>query len=232
MKLLGIVAASLIFLSPCFGQTKTTSHGSVDADRLRQTCAQILKMTSSEWIAYSNEKPSSHPADPAEWPRGAIAAYSECYEARTKRLAVTLGNSGKAPLMGARGNFRDFEAALANFTTKALAATDADAGSTKAEYAHLYEGQFRYQFYQSYAEKGLLSRPLTAEESDDYAKAKNRFGEVLGLLPDDKLHSVHSAFRQIFDVGPVSEVTRLELYRFAIFLLAPPKDKPFSPPPF
>jgi hypothetical protein len=231
MKLFGLVAASLIFLSPCSAQTKTDSHIPADADRLGQTCAQVLKMTSSEWITSANEKPGSHAADRAEGTRLAIGAYSDCYEARTKRLAAALGKSGKGPRMGASGNFRDFEAALDSFTTKALAATDADAGSLKSAYAHLYEKQFRYQFYQSYAEKDLLSRPLTAEESEDYAKAKNHFGEVLGLLPDDKLHSVHSAFRQVFDLGPVSEVTKLELYRFAIFLLAPPKDKPFSPPP-
>ena len=63
-------------------------------------------------------------------------------------------------------------------------------------------------------------------------KAKNRFGEVLGILPEESLHSVHAAFRQVFDAAPVSNLTKLEIYRYAIFVLAPSKDKPFAPPPF
>ena len=233
MKNLAAILAFFILLLPyCSAQTRTARPAPADPDRLGQTCAQILKMTSSDWVAYFNQKSAQDtPQNPAEVIR-AVAAYGKCYDERTKRLAATLGKSGKGPLMGANGNFRDFEAALEDFTTKALAATNSAPDSQKSAYAHLYEKQFRYQFYQSYVEKDLLSRPLTPEESDGYTKAKNHFGEVLGLLPDDKLHSVHAAFRQIFDASPVSDVTKLELYRFAIFLLAPAKDKPFSPPPF
>ena len=233
MKIFTIVVASLVLLPQAVAQTKTAApHSSVDPDRLGQSCPQILKMTSSDWVAYFNQNSGQDaPQDSAKVIR-AVVVYGKCYDERTKRLAATLGKTGKGPLMGANGNFRDFEATLQDFTTKALAATNSAPDSQKSAYAHLYEKQFRYQFYQSYVEKDLLARPLTAEESDGYAKAKNHFGEVLGLLPDEKLHSVHSAFRQIFDAGPVSDVWRLELYRFAIFLLAPPKDKPFCPPPF
>jgi N-acyl-L-homoserine lactone synthetase len=52
------------------------------------------------------------------------------------------------------------------------------------------------------------------------------------LLPEDKAHIIHSAFSQIFDGAPVTDVTKLELYRFAISVLESPKDKAFSPPPF
>jgi len=232
MKLFAIIAASLIFLPHCFAQTKTVPHNSTDPDRLGQTCAQILKMASSDWIAYFNEKSGpTTPGNPSSVIRG-ISSYGKCYDERTNHLAASLGKSGKGPLMGANGNFRDFQKSLDDFTAKALSASNAADDSQKSAYARLYEKQFRYQFYQGYAQRDVLSRPLTPEESDAYAKAKNHFGEVLGLLSDDKLHSVHAAFRQIFDAGPVSDVTKLELYNFAIFLLAPPKDKPFSPPPF
>lgn len=232
MKTLAAILAFFILLPHCCAQIKTARPAPADPDRLGLTCAQILKMTSSEWVAYFNQKSGQDaPQNSANVIR-AIAVYGKCYDERTKRLSATLAKSGKGPLMGATGNFRDFEAALQDFTTKALAATNSAPDSPKSAYAHLYEKQFRYQFCQSYLEKDLLSRLLTPEESDGYTKAKNHFGEVLGLLPDEKLHSVHSAFRQIFDVGPVSDVTKLELYRFAIFLLAPAKDKPFSPPPF
>jgi hypothetical protein len=235
MKALAAILAFFILLPYCCAQTKTAHPApppKTDPDQLGLTCAQILKMTSSDWVAYFNQKSGQDtPQNSANVIR-ATTVYGKCYDERTKRLAATLGKNGKGPLMGANGNFRDFEAALHDFTTKALAATNSAPDSPKAAYAPLYEKQFRYQFYESYVEKDLLSRPLTPEESDGYTKAKNHFGEVLGLLPDEKLHSVHSAFRQIFDVGPVSDITKLELYRFAIFILAPAKDKPFSPPPF
>lgn len=232
MKTLAAILAFFVLLPFCWAQTKTARPAPADPDRLGLTCPQILKMTSTDWVAYFNQKSGQNtPQNPADVIR-AVAVYGRCYDDRTKRLAATLGKGGKGPLMGANGNFRDFEAALQDFTTKALAATNSTPDSQKSAYAHLYEKQFRYQFYQSYVEKDLLSRPLTPEESDSYTKAKNHFGEVIGLLPDDKLHSVHAAFRQIFDASPVSDVTKLELYRYAIFLLAPAKDKPFSPPPF
>jgi hypothetical protein len=189
-------------------------------------------MSSSDWIPYFIDKTGLVAADNPSGILRAISVCGKCYDERTSHLAAVLGKSGKGPLMGANGNFRDFQKALDDFTTKALAATHKGPGSQPAAYATLYEKQFRYQFYQSYAQKDFLSRPLTPEESDELAKAKNHFGEALGLLPDETLHPVHAAFRQIFDAAPVSDLTKLELYRFAIFILAPQKDKPFSPPPF
>jgi hypothetical protein len=147
-------------------------------------------------------------------------------------VAASLGKSGRGPLMGALGNFRDFQQALDDFTVKALAASSKAPGTQDAAYAALYEKQFRYEFYQKYALRLSENRPLTAEEAAEYSKAKNRFGEFLGLLPEDQAHIIHAAFSHIFDSGPVSDVTKLELYRFAISVLESPKDKPFAPPPF
>jgi hypothetical protein len=232
-KLLCAAILSAIFLPSCFAQVKSAHPANApDPDRLGQTCTQILKMSSFEWINYFADKTPSAATDKPAVTLRAIASYGKCYDERTNRLAATLGKTGKGPLMGANGNFRDFQKALDDFTTKALAATHKDPGTQSAAYAALYEKQFRYQFYQSYTQKDFLSRALTPEESDEIAKAKNRFGEVLGLLPDETLHSVHAAFRQIFDPAPVTNLTKLELYRFAIFVLAPTKDKPFSAPPF
>jgi hypothetical protein len=230
-KLLLVAILSAISLPSCFAQAKTALPATApDPDRLGQTCAQILKMSSSEWISYSVDKTST-PADKPGATLHAIASYGKCYEERTNRLAATLGKTGKGPLMGANGNFRDFQKTLDDFTIKALAGTKTAEDSQKAAYVHLYEKQFRYQFYQSYAQKDFLTRPLTPDELDEMTKAKNRFGEVLGILPEESLHAVHAAFRQIFDAAPVTNLTKLEIYRYAIFVLAPSKDKPFSPPP-
>jgi hypothetical protein len=238
-KICAVALLSLAVVPRCIAQTKPAhpaAAAATDPDRLGQTCAQILAQTSTAWVTYFNSKsePAAATASPDQSATTlrAIAAYGRCYDARTAHLATTLGKTGKGPLMGATGNFRDFQSAVDTFTAKSLAATKATEDSPKAAYAHLYEKQFRYQFYQGYADKNPKGRPLTPEESDEFAKSKNRFGEVLGLLPDDSMHAVHSSFRQIFDSGTVSDLTKLELYRYAIYLLAPAKDKPFSPPPF
>jgi hypothetical protein len=239
-KICAVAMLSIAFGPRCMAQSKTARPAaSADPDRLGQTCAQILAQTSIDWVTFFNARSapaasaaSPNAADQSTTTLRAIAAYGKCYDARTVHLAATLGKTGKGPLMGATGNFRDFQSAVDTFTAKSLAATKTAEDSPKATYAHLYEKQFRYQFYQGYADKNLKGRPLTPEESDEFAKAKNRFGEVLGLLPDESMHAVHSSFRQIFDTGTVPDLIKLELYRYAIYLLAPAKDKSFSPPPF
>ncbi|MFZ0883334.1 MAG: hypothetical protein WAN14_08045 [Candidatus Acidiferrales bacterium] len=203
-----------------------------ETDRLELTCAQILQKSSQEWTTYFNEKSAHATADSTSNTLRAIAAYGKCYDARTNHLAAVLGRSGKGPLMGARGNFGDFQKALDDLTARALAASDKKPGTPEAAYAALYEKQFRYEFYQNYTQRSQTKRPLTPEESEEFSKAKNRFGELLGLLPEDQAHIVHSAFSKIFVIGAVNDVTKLEVYRYAIFLLESPKDTPFSPPPF
>ena len=76
------------------------------------SCAQILQMTSSEWIA----KITSIDDSTADGNLRGIRVYGNCYDQRTDRLAASLAKSGKGPLMGARGNFRDFEQSLQSFT--------------------------------------------------------------------------------------------------------------------
>jgi hypothetical protein len=233
MKLISAFTLSLVLASASLAQAKPAqTKAGGDADRLGLTCAQILQMTSTAWVADFAEKAGTPSNTAAPVAVRAITAYGKCYEARTNQLAATLAKSGRSPLMGALGNFRDFQKALDDFTTKALAVSDKQPGSQEAAYAALYEKQFRYEFYQRYEQRITGGRPLTSEEAAEYSKAKNRFGEFLGLLPEDKAHIIHSAFSQIFDGGPVTDVTKLELYRFAISVLQSPKDKPFSPPPF
>lgn len=70
-----------------------------------------------------------------------------------------------------------------------------------------------------------------SKEVDPFTKAKNHFGELLGALPPEKIHEVHSAFGKLFNGNPVSEDLKVDIYKYAIFLLEGPKDKPFAPPP-
>jgi hypothetical protein len=86
------------------------------------------------------------------------------------------------------------------------------------------------------------SSKAASSDADDTTKAKNRFGELLNALPEDKLHALHAAFGQIVGSHPTSGATELAVYRYAIFVLEPftsqntltakPLAKPFSAPPF
>lgn len=232
MKIFCAVLIAMGVATASLAQTKAVRPKPGDPDRLGLPCAQILQKSSQEWVLYLESKSSPAPADQLPETLRAVAVYGKCYDARTSHLAAILGKSGKGPLMGARGNFGDLQKALDNFAAKALAASAKQPDTAEAAYAALYMKQFRYEFYQNYLPKNSAKRPLTAEESDEFAKAKNRFGELLGLLPEDEAHIVHAAFSQIFVSGAVNDVTKLEIYRYAIFLLESPKDKPFSPPPF
>src|ERR1700690_3374357 len=93
---------------------------SASVDRLGLTCAQILQMPSADWAKKFTAAKDATPPTTIQ----AVSAYGKCYDARTTRLAAALAKSGKGPLMGARGNFRDFQHALDDFAAKALAATD------------------------------------------------------------------------------------------------------------
>src|ERR1700751_3733472 len=228
MKPICSVALTLISLSCLGSPAGATQTKPASGDRLGLTCAQILQMTSDGWVKkFTSAKDATAPSTIQ-----AISAYGKCYDARTNRLATALGKSGKGPLMGARGNFADFEHALNDFTAKALAATEPPADAQKKAYATLYEKQFRYDFYREYEQKNFNPPPLTPEESDAFTKAKNHFGELLGFLPEEKMHDLHRAFGEIFAAGGVPDATKVAVYRYAIFLLESPTEAPYSPPPF
>lgn len=206
---------------------KSTAASSAGSDRLGMTCAQILQMTSTDWVAKFTQEKGPSP----EGATRAMAAYGKCYDARTDSLAATLAKKSAGPQKKARANFVDFETAVKAFTTKALADVQPPPDSGKIARATLYEKQFRYDFYRGYQDKN--SNPqLTPEENDQFSKAKNRFGELLGLLPEDRARDVHEAFGVIVGAHPVSLQMKLALYRYAIFVLEPPSEEPFAPPPF
>jgi hypothetical protein len=264
MKVWAIVGLGLSMWSPgALAQAKSSKARAAapDRDQLGMTCAQILVMSSADWVSQFNEKAKD--AAPAQQKTlRAITVYGKCYDARTDRLAASLAKSGAGPLMGARGTFRDFQQALDAFTAKALAASDPPADAVKTANAQLYEKQFRYEFYESY-EKTPAAKPVSAASApapsasstssppsptappsspasansapgaaNPVTLAKNHFGELLDALPEDKEHQLHAAFGDIVGRSQMTEATRLEIYRYAIFLLEPPSAQPFSPPPF
>jgi hypothetical protein len=237
-----------------------------DADRLGMSCAQILKMASTEWTTYY----TAHNVSPDASTRvaRATAVYGKCYDARTDSLAAALAHSGKGPSKAARADFAQFEAALGDFAAKALTDAAPPADDGKRAYVALYEKQFRYGFYQEYEAK--TTRPVkpasagakapgpavasaaappsatggkaaasapTAQDrarsdADPVTTAKNRFGKLLEVLPDDTMHELHRAFGDVIGTHQISEATRLAVYRYAIFILEPPSAAPSYQPPF
>lgn len=166
MRILAVAALTLIlFPSPGWAQSKTqrTTHASAktaktEADQLGLSCAQILKMTSTEWVNHFVDHFAPGADVVMATTERAIIVYGKCYDARTERLAAALKRSGKGPLMGAMGNFHDFEQGIQNFTAIALedsqpaqpGPADAQKLVLKTAYAALYQKQFRYALYQSY----------------------------------------------------------------------------------
>jgi hypothetical protein len=249
-----------VFAGPVFALPQSASrlpqkHG---REISRLACKQILQMSSSDWVAKSTSGGDSSAGAKLR----AIESYGRCYDARTSRLAAALAKIRRGPSRAARESFLEFDAALKDFTAKALAAADPPAGALKSAYAALYEKQFRYAFYQTYEPKAAQPplhappatpalkatpvasasasasaspAPATAQASadtDPLTSAKNHFGELLSDLPDDQMHELHAAFGGVLGPHAVTNEVRLAVYRYAIFLLEPPSAEPFSPPPF
>jgi len=237
-------------------EAQTEAPKKVDADRLGMTCAQVLKMSSTEWIAYFGVTTKM---DRSVRTVRAAASYGRCYEARTDDLARAVARSGKGPSKAAHADFDAFEAAVKNFTAKALVDAEPPANIEKQALATLYEDQFRYEFYQNYQAKGVRGPnaakapppspsappakdatpaspgppPASApNDADAMTTAKNRFGELLGALPDDKLHELHGAFGEVLGLHALDEAMRFAVYRYAIFLLEPSGEDSTYPPPF
>ena len=225
---------------------------SASVDTLGLGCAQVLQLSSSDWVAKYTSARGSEPQKTLD----AIAAYGKCYDTRTDQLAASLAKHGEGPLMGARGSFGDFERALKDFMAKAVVSSQPPADAVKVAYGNLYEKQFRYQFYAAYRQKALPASPMPKQaaadaqksaspagaapaptntatnDADPITQAKNHFGELLGALPDGAMHSLHAAFGEILGPNAATPATQLLVYRYAIFLLEPPGGQPFAPPPF
>ena len=143
-------------------RAQATAHpvSGPDADGLGLSCAQILKMTSGDWILYYGKRTGLIALNMPYDILNANAAYGKCYDARTDALAASLARTGKGPSKVARAEFVAFEADLKDFESKALRDTKPANDSQRKSYADLYEKQFRYEFYQQYEPKATqTARP-------------------------------------------------------------------------
>ncbi|HUO33933.1 MAG TPA: hypothetical protein VMU43_02970 [Candidatus Acidoferrum sp.] len=188
-----VVLAGLVLAAASTQAQSKSRRERTDTDRLGMTCTQILKLSSTDWVAKfavarSGDAPpnpqenagtqpaAARTAVPPEITIRAIDAYGKCYDARTERLAGALGRSGKGPLMGARGDFGDFENALKEFEATVLQDSQPPADDVKKAYAGLYEKQFRYAFYYGYTEAGrkAAAAEAAAAAAENAPKPKTR----------------------------------------------------------
>lgn len=151
MRIRYAIAALLALSCSTFGQQKLPPQrkapsSAAAADRLGMSCARILAMSSTDWIAKSAE---AHAATGDGELRG-YRVYGQCYDGRTDQLAAALARAGRGPKKAALADLKDFQQGLQDFTAKALADTTGSADPVKAAGAALYEKQFRYEFYQAY----------------------------------------------------------------------------------
>lgn len=165
MRIHCAIAALLTLSCSTFGQQKLPPQrkapsSAAAADRLGMSCAQILAMSSTDWISKSAE---AHAATGDGELRG-IRVYGQCYDGRTDQLAAALARTGRGPKKAALADLKDFQQGLQDFTAKTLADTAAAADPVKAARAALYEKQFRYEFYQAY-EQPARNRATPARAS-------------------------------------------------------------------
>ncbi|MGH9732958.1 MAG: hypothetical protein ACRD8A_00020 [Candidatus Acidiferrales bacterium] len=230
MKLFAASLAFVAMLQPSLPQAQHPHRrgpAASSADRLGLTCPQILAMSSRDWVTkFQGEAGSS----PEQTIRG-VDVYGKCYEERTDRIASLLTHKRAGPPKNALTDFAGFEDAVKAFTRTAIADAETPPDATKISYAHLYQKQFRYEFYREYQQKDLHP-PLTPDEGLEFTKAKNRFGELIGVLPDAKAHQVHAAFGEMVGIHQISMAMKFAVYRYAISILESPSDKPFAPPLF
>ncbi len=172
MKIFHAAAAFLLLSCPAFTQQKPQpqhkpQNQAAAADRLGMTCAQILAMSSTDWIAKAVH---AHTSTGDGELRG-IRVYGQCYDARTDQLAAALTRKGAEPKKAALANLKDFQAGIEDFTAKTLADIAPPANSVKIAYAGLYKKQFRYEFYQAYEQKTL--KPATHSRASSPTPAKD-----------------------------------------------------------
>jgi hypothetical protein len=190
-------------------------------------CEQILKLSSTDYI---NKYTQAHGDNTLERVN-AIYQYGNCYSQNLDNIQAKMNESGHHPLMGANAQFHNFESALNNFTDTALGFCSPD-GSLKrvtAAYATLYQKQFRNLFYQQYLPKGKVP----AADSKAISAAQAKLEDLIKHLPERQVAAATKAFTAYYDAAVKDlNLPAQPVYEYAIMLLQPPADKPYSPPPF
>jgi hypothetical protein len=190
-------------------------------------CNEVLKFPSLEFVKKYTQVHGQNTLETTN----AIYQYSNCYDQALDSLRDKLNQQGSGPLMGATGQFRDFEMALNKFTTTALDLCSPEPSLKRVSdaYATLYQKQFRHQFYEHYLPKSHVS-PANPQA---ISAAKAKVDSLINHLPPQQAPPVRAAFDAYYQAAVTGlALSPLPVYQYAIMLMQSPAEKPYSVPPF
>nr|MDQ2995122.1 hypothetical protein [Pseudomonadota bacterium] len=166
----GVAVISALFIS----SLSVAATKNLDIKKYSVTpCEIVLSQNSEEWV---NTYTKAFGDTTLERVKG-IYRYGVCYDQKLANIEASLRGQGKGPLMGANGDFKDFEAARKAFVNKAMAVCGVDGTYQRIMRANadLYGKQFTYYFYQQYLPKPDLPKVNTAAE----IKAQQKLASII-----------------------------------------------------
>jgi hypothetical protein len=190
-------------------------------------CDQVLKLTSSEYVQKYNQVHGDNTEEKVK----AIYQYGTCYDQAQDALRDQLAREGHAPLMGAADHFHEFERALEKFTTAAFSVCSPEPSLKRVAdaYATLYQKQFRPLFYQQQRPKAKSPQ----ENPQVVGAVKAKLDSLINHLPPGQAGPVRTAYDAYYQAAVVSVgLPPRPVYEYAIMLLQPLSDKPWSSAPF
>lgn len=217
--------STLLFSSYCLAAATA-----IDIKKYAVTpCNIVLSQNSSDWVRTYVKAYGDNTLEQVK----AIYQYGVCYDQKLVALKQKLNAQNKSPLMGAAGNFRDFEAARTAMVEKALAVCGID-GSFKRimrANADLYGKQFQYYFYQRYLEKPDLPKLNLAAQN----KAKEKLNSIVSAMEksgQDCKQIKLTLAAYIKEGIEVNQLPAQQIYEYPIMLLQSLEEPPYSEPPF
>jgi hypothetical protein len=190
------------------------SMGTANAYSMEAYCNKVMATPSQQWVAKQQDEMKG------------IAIYSDCYLGKLDDIQRQLNASGKGPLMGANGDFKDMQAALQKFTDAGLNAIQAT--PAHKAYVGLYQQQFRNYFYQNYLANPKL--PTSTPEAVSVAKAV--FEQELNQLPSHQTARLAKLFNDFYTEATNLGMPAVTIYRHAAFVLQAQNSQLSVPAPF
>ena len=219
------VISTLLFSSYCLAAADT-----IDIKKYAVTpCDVVMSQNSTDWVKTYVKAYGDNTLEQVK----AIYQYGVCYDQKLSALKQKLNAQNKSPLMGATGNFRDFEAARTAMVGRALAVCSID-GSYKRilrANADLYGKQFQYYFYQQYLAKPDLPKVDVAAQN----KAKEKLNSIVSDMEKSgqDCRQIRLTLAAYIKEGiEVNQLPAQQIYEYPIMLLQSREEPPYSKPPF
>lgn len=221
-----IAVISLVFVSTCgFATAKK-----VDIKQYTVTpCEIVMSQNSTDWVTTYVKAHGDNTLERVT----AIYQYGVCYDQKLAAIKNKLDAQNKGPLMGANGQFQDFEVARKAMMEKALAVCGID-GTYKRILradAELYGKQFQYYFYQQYLPKPDLPKVNLAATN----KAKQKLNAIISDMEQSGQNCKQLKLTMAAYIKSGIDDNHLpaqQIYEYPIMMLQSLEEPPYSEPPF